>query len=43
MAATVVSFVLLAAVAFGLSRLIDRRSLFIALGGLFGTIMATNI
>jgi uncharacterized membrane protein len=38
-----VSFVLLAAVAFGLSRLLDGRTLFISLGGLLGTIMAANV
>jgi uncharacterized membrane protein len=43
MAAAAVSFVLLAIVAFGLSRVLDGRSLFIAIGGLFGTIMAANV
>jgi uncharacterized membrane protein len=43
MAAAAVSFVLLAIVSFGLSRVLDGRSLFIAIGGLFGTIMAANV
>src|SRR5947209_4813729 len=38
-----VSFVLFVAMAFGLSRVIEGRALFIALGGLFGTIMAANV
>ena len=38
-----VSIVLLAAVSFGLSRLLDGRTLFITIGGLLGTIMAANV
>ena len=38
-----VSFVLLGAVALGLSRMVEGRTLFIGIGGLFGTIMAANV
>jgi len=39
----IVSFVLLAAVAFGLSRIVEGRTLYIAVGGLLGSIMAANV
>ena len=42
-AGVVVSFVLLAVAAFGLSRYFGGRTLFIHLGALFGTIMAANV
>ena len=38
-----VSFALAAAFAFGMSRLMGGRAVFIHLGGLFGTIMAANV
>lgn len=42
-AASVVSFVLLAAILFGLSRVFTGRAVYIHLGGIFGTIMAANV
>lgn len=41
--ASIVSYVLLVGVLFGLSRIFSGRALFIHLGGLFGTIMAMNV
>jgi uncharacterized membrane protein len=38
-----VSFVLIAAVAFGLNEVMSGRSLFIHVGAIFGTIMASNV
>jgi uncharacterized membrane protein len=38
-----ISFVLLAIAAFALSRALDGRTLFIAIGGMLGTIMAANV
>src|SRR5437870_4429150 len=38
-----VSFVLFGAIAFGLGRILEGRGLYIALGGLFGTIMLANV
>lgn len=43
MAGGAVSFVLLAVVAFGLSRLYGGRAVYIHLGGVMGTIMAMNV
>ena len=43
MVAGAISFVLTAAFAFGMSRLMGGRAVFIHLGGLFGTIMAANV
>ncbi len=43
MAGAVISFVLTAAFAFGMSRLMGGRAVFVHVGGLFGTIMAANV
>ena len=43
MVATAVSFVLLAVVLFGLSRVFTGRAVYIHLGGIFGTLMAANV
>src|SRR5207247_10106721 len=39
----IVSFLITTAIAFGLSQMLDGRAMFIAVGGLFGTIMAANV
>ena len=43
MTGAIVSVVLLAAIAFGLARVLDGRTLFVTIGGLLGTIMAGNV
>jgi uncharacterized membrane protein len=43
MAGTVVSLVILAAIAFGLSRIYSGRAVYIHLGAMLGTIMAANV
>src|SRR5262249_6130801 len=42
-AGVIVSFVLLAGMAFGLGQILVGRAMFIAIGGLLGTIMAANV
>jgi len=43
MAAGAISFVLVVALAFGLSRVMSGRAMFIHIGGIFGTLMAMNV